>query len=498
MTQPDVISQAGAATIRPKAIVVAEDEVYGFLATAGLGVDLERRCRSVADLWAGLSSGDLDDTASVLLFSDAAADDPADLARALAFMAPHATVFLLLWNPHSLTALTTLYLDIAAAHPDACDPNAPVHVITAPVTGAGLLDALRLRLGSDVYVPDSDTEPAWSSPLYVVGRPAAPAEGIPALRGAGDDAPPRPAAEARPALRPEPVAASSRPTETKPGYTIAVNSSKGGSGKTTTAIGLAGALARGNPGLRVCLVDLDIYDGQVATMLNTYMPTAMSIRLDPRGVTDDGVLANLVTHRRLGISALLAPVKPQSADDLSPEWYRQVLRVLRRHFDVVILDCGVSYLQPLLATVALPDADVVLTVTTLTVTSLGGLARMLRALTDDSERAGLGLPREKFGIVVNGAMNGVHVERKTVLEGSLGIPIVGVVPHAARDVAIATNTYAPHKLLDHPDLGSAYRDLAARVLPSTQAATAPEGQAAGPTRPWRQVIAHLLGREPSR
>jgi len=47
----------------------------------------------------------------------------------------------------------------------------------------------------------------------------------------------------------------------------------------------------------------------------------------------------------------------------------------------------------------------------------------------------------------------------------LGVPVVGVIPLATRDVLTATNLNRMSALLDHPLLGPAYNDLARACLP---------------------------------
>jgi septum formation inhibitor-activating ATPase MinD len=141
-----------------------------------------------------------------------------------------------------------------------------------------------------------------------------------------------------------------------------------------------------------------------------------------------------------------------------------VIAVLRRHFDLIVLDCPVTYREPLLAGMALVEADRIVAVTTLARTSLAGVSRMLHSLADPVTEGGLGVPRRKFAVAVNGALNGVAVDRRDVAEHTSGLPVVAVVPHLARDVLIATNRHRLDLLVDHPDLAPAYHALAAWTL----------------------------------
>lgn len=282
----------------------------------------------------------------------------------------------------------------------------------------------------------------------------------------GGDAP-----EQRSALEGLPEAASlellSRPR--LPGQvTITVTSAKGGSGKSTASIMLAATIARssreaGTP-LSVCLIDLDTRDGQVASLIGQFMPTALNIRVLPVW-DEDRIRRNLVPAENLGIDTLLAPIRPRTADTVGADFYRAMVRSLQRMFDVVVMDTSVQYLDPLIANVALPEADEILFVTTLASTAVQGMARALREITTPVDESGLGIPREKIGIIVNQSVANVGMEREQILAAGLGVPVVGLIPLATKDVLTATNLNRMQLLLDHPLIGPAYVDLARACLP---------------------------------
>jgi hypothetical protein len=81
------------------------------------------------------------------------------------------------------------------------------------------------------------------------------------------------------------------------------------------------------------------------------------------------------------------------------------------------------------------------------------------------DESGLGIPRSKVGIVVNQSVANVGMEREQVQAAGLGVPVVGVVPLATKDVLTATNLNKMGVLLDHPLLGPAYLDLVQACLP---------------------------------
>jgi cellulose biosynthesis protein BcsQ len=259
----------------------------------------------------------------------------------------------------------------------------------------------------------------------------------------------------------------------RPGQvTITVTSSKGGSGKSTASILLAGSIARasqaaGNP-LSVCLIDLDTRDGQVASLIGKFMPTALNIRVQPVW-DEDRIRRNLVHADGLDVDTLLAPIRPRTADTVGPDFYRTIIRSLQRMYDVIVMDTSVQYLDPLIAQVALPEADEILFVTTLASTAVQGMARALREITAPADESGR-IPREKIGIIVNQSVANVGMERDQVLAAGLGVPVVGVIPLATKDVLTATNLNRMYTLLDHPLIGPAYNELARACLPARQMA----------------------------
>ena len=442
-----------------RVIVVSDQAGYDVLASLPAAWVLQPLARSLSEMWQGLSAGTLDTQSRVLFFSDGLAhqgiDDEAAIARAIARMA---------------------------------EAGATVIVLQSGEVGLRITDEATIALGN------SARGTVHSVGLDDLKRdPSALAEILPGVvAAASPPEPPKPASPAAP-LRPSmpglaPVpdsAATAAPPPIDdlpeqadrdllarprlPGQvTITVTSSKGGSGKSTASILLSAAIARasaeaGKP-LSVCLIDLDTRDGQVASMIGQFMPTALNVRIQPVW-DEERIRRNLVPAPALGIETLLAPIRPRTAQTVGPDFYRTIVRSLQRMFDVVVMDTSVQYLDPLIADVALVEADEILFVTNLAATAVQGMARALREITAPVDESGLGIPREKLGIIVNQSVADVGMGRDQVLAAGLGVPVVGVIPLATRDVLAATNLNRMQELLDHPVIGPAYAGLALSCLP---------------------------------
>jgi len=508
------MTESGNASIT-RVIVVAEPQVHELLSSIPAAWQVQERQPSVAAMWQALADGSLDRRSRVLLFSDSQhegqADDDSerrDVANAVVAMAAAgARVVLLERRPTGRGGMDAALDNAASAqgHPLA---DLPVHRIDATRGDDALLADLRVALDGLVVLPSEAGTQRTDSPTARERRPSVELSDLSALRGLeSDDASSGPVAAPATAPVPAPTHArsTSRPSlpligseETspsvlsgdeyppqadrallslpkKPGQTtITVTSSKGGSGKSTVSILLAATIARasaeaGDP-LSVCLLDLDTRDGQVASLIGKFMPTALNIRVQPVW-DEERIRRNLVRAESLGIDTLLAPIRPRTADTVGPDFYRTIVRSLQRMYDVVIMDTSVQYLEPLIADVAFRESEEILFVTTLASTAIQGMARALREMTAPADESGLGVPRDRIGIIVNQSVANVGMERDQVLAAGLGVPVVGVIPLATRDVLTATNLNRMDALLEHPLLGPAYSDLARACLPDRQLAT---------------------------
>jgi pilus assembly protein CpaE len=140
------------------------------------------------------------------------------------------------------------------------------------------------------------------------------------------------------------------------GRIYSVFSTKGGCGRTTVATNLAFAL-HADGARRVCLLDLDLGFGDVATAL----------RLDPDH-TLAGVLrmiephtAKLRTSIRPGLDAILAPVGPGDAERISAEQVTAVLDQLVDEYDAIVVDTPARFTGPVLAALDCSTQHILLT-----------------------------------------------------------------------------------------------------------------------------------------
>lgn len=263
----------------------------------------------------------------------------------------------------------------------------------------------------------------------------------------------------------------------EPGFILSSTSSKGGSGKTTNAVctaitislGAKLAVKQGVPGakeLKVCVVDMDVRDGQIGFSINQQSPSILTLYLEEE-LTLETINKHIIPVDRFGISCLLAPKRGRTADYLTPQFYLDVLHMLRLMFDVIILDTSVNYLDPLLRQVVYPESDAILLVTNLSKGAVLGMPRWMDEVTS-GEDGTTPVEKEKIGVVINQSLGGVGMDLELVRKAAKGAPLLVAIPADNRAVTKASNEGTLHDLIrKHGTIGAEYFKLAEKVWRKT-------------------------------
>jgi len=126
------------------------------------------------------------------------------------------------------------------------------------------------------------------------------------------------------------------------GQVITVFAAKGGCGKTTLATNLAVVLnAKGTR--RVCLVDLDLVSGDVATMLGLEPVASLFDAASLRNGLDQDAVASLVTPIWPDLDGMLAPVAPGNGATVPATLVGELLAVLPSMYDYVVVDTSAQF-----------------------------------------------------------------------------------------------------------------------------------------------------------
>lgn len=152
---------------------------------------------------------------------------------------------------------------------------------------------------------------------------------------------------------------------------------KGGVGTTTVATHMAIDLQRQVPGIKVCLVDLDLQAGDVSGILAARQRVSVAdVAKVSQDLSTTTIMDALVRHES-GISLLLTPVQVHETDFVTPSAVRAILGLLREEFDVVLVDGG-AHVTPAQAA-AVEVADEVVCVVTPDVLAMRAFRRSVQA-----------------------------------------------------------------------------------------------------------------------
>jgi pilus assembly protein CpaE len=218
------------------------------------------------------------------------------------------------------------------------------------------------------------------------------------------------------------------------GQVVAIFSPKGGVGRTTVAVNLAVAAAT-DLDKRVVIMDGSFQFGDVGVLLNLN-PKSNSIA-DLIPIIEQGEIDSIdafVQVHSSGVRVLLAPPTPEMAETISTAGVKLVLDVLRRNYDLVVVDCTAFFNDTTLA--ILDAADVILTMLTLEITSI----KNMRLFLEVAEQ--LGYETGKVRLVLNRADSTLGI-RVADVENSIGRKVDETIVSDGRSVVYALNRGIP-------------------------------------------------------
>lgn len=199
------------------------------------------------------------------------------------------------------------------------------------------------------------------------------------------------------------------------GTVVAVFGCKGGTGATTIATNLAGALlGKGADTHKVALVDLDTQMGDVLVFLDLTARTSWTELLKNLPRLDDELLHRTLTAHGSGLRVLAQAAAPEEAEQISPAGIARTIELLRQHYDFVVVDGIRDFGEA--ALVALDAADRVVLTMTQDVPSLKNAARALGVLRR------LGYHADKIKLVVNRYARKARLDLDAIAD-SLGIKV---------------------------------------------------------------------------
>ncbi len=122
----------------------------------------------------------------------------------------------------------------------------------------------------------------------------------------------------------------------KNGKVISISSVKGGVGKTTMAINLAGVYY--SLGMKVLIIDADFFSGGVSVWLDIRNKKDIYMLINSIANNMYTNLADYVTSYNDGIDVLASPRDPRSAMKIESKYIPIIFEFARKNYDVIIVD----------------------------------------------------------------------------------------------------------------------------------------------------------------
>jgi len=242
------------------------------------------------------------------------------------------------------------------------------------------------------------------------------------------------------------------------GRILSVFSSKGGTGKTFLTSNLATAISEVT-GQDSAVVDLDIDMGDVFTYFGREPSASIQDLMGLGEGADRAAIRSVGVQLSEHLWGFGAPPDP-AAEAPAGEAIGKFLRALRSEFAWVVVDASVDYSDSALVCFDLSDS--ICLVTGLDVVGVKHLSKSLDTLLT------IGLPRERFRVVLNRADSKVGLDASDV-ERVMKISVDAMIP-SSRLVPTSLNKGRP-VVLDEPnsEVAQAVRQLAVRFAGQAEA-----------------------------
>lgn len=115
-----------------------------------------------------------------------------------------------------------------------------------------------------------------------------------------------------------------------------ITSTKGGSGKTTTVLNLAGMFSKLNK--KTLIIDLDLYSGSIAASLNISDDNNLYHLVNDISNNVFDYIENYVTAYNDKIDVIAAPKDPRMANKISSKYLSIIMARASMRYDVILID----------------------------------------------------------------------------------------------------------------------------------------------------------------
>ena len=124
------------------------------------------------------------------------------------------------------------------------------------------------------------------------------------------------------------------------GKIITISSVKGGVGKTTLVVNLAGIYYLMKK--KVLVIDLDLYAGGVATITNVSSKKDIYMLIDALSNNKQLSIKDYVSNYNNGIDILACPKDPRDVSKIETSYINKIFELARLEYDVILVDTSHS------------------------------------------------------------------------------------------------------------------------------------------------------------
>lgn len=218
----------------------------------------------------------------------------------------------------------------------------------------------------------------------------------------------------------------------KQGKVFSVYNPIGGMGTTAIAVNLAAALVTDN--LKVALVDLNLFSGDVSVFLDVTPRYTLSSVTNNLARLDASYLMGVMTQHACGVYLLGEPLEVEETARITPDQVQKMVEFLKGIFDYVVIDTGGTLFG--VNEAAFLKSDLVLYNTVLNLPALKNAKRYLAAMEKR------GIKRDNLRIVVNRYLPKADIKERDA-EKVLERPVFIAIPNEYSDVNDSINRGTP-------------------------------------------------------
>lgn len=237
------------------------------------------------------------------------------------------------------------------------------------------------------------------------------------------------------------------------GRIISVYYPTGGVGVTTVAVNLAAELA--SDSVKVALVDLNLFAGDISTFLDVNPSYTLSSVTNNIARLDATFLMGVMTRHSSGPYVLTEPTEVDEAINITPEQVNRLLQFLKGIFDYVIIDCGGQLSGCTMA--IMENSNLIIFTTVLSLPTIKTSKRYLTAM----ERKGI--RKDRLKLLVNRHISKADIQIRDA-ERVLGYPVFIALPNDYENIIVSINKGMPVvKMLPRAAVSKAFAQLADQV-----------------------------------